>query len=87
MRDNREFSILLGLGNDGSFAVSLPAAALNVPLSGGRDAYDDAPGMLQVTGVDNAGSVFSEVIHVFEREGDHFHANYQGIIWELESDD
>jgi hypothetical protein len=85
-RDNQAMSILLNLENDGSFAVSMPAGVLNLPLSGGRYAYNDSTGALQIMGINNLNAYFSEVIQVFEREDDHFHANYLGSIWELESE-
>jgi hypothetical protein len=53
-------------------------------LSGGRFAYDDSTGMLQIMGVNNLNAVFNEVLHVFEREDDHFHVRYLGAIWELQ---
>jgi TIR domain len=85
-RENQAMAIALDLENDGSFAVSMPAGVLNLPLSGGRYAYDDSTGMLEIMGVNNLGAVFRETIHVFEREDDHFHANYLGTVWELEGD-
>jgi len=85
-RDNQAMSILLNLENDGSFAVSMPAGVLNLPLSGGRYAYNDSTGALQIMGINNLNAYFSEVIQVFEREDDHFHASYLGSIWELESE-
>jgi len=85
-RENRAMSIALDLENDGSFAVSMPAGVMNLPLSGGRYAYDDSTGTLEIMGVNNLGAMFRETIHVFEREDDHFHANYLGAIWELEGD-
>jgi hypothetical protein len=84
---NPAISIALDLDNDGSFAVSMPAGVLDLPLSGGRYTYDDSTGMLQIMGVNNVDAFFSEVIQVFEREDDHFHARYQGAVWELQSDD
>ena len=86
-RENQNMSIALALENDGSFAVSMPAGVLNLPLSGGRYAYDDSTGTLEIMGVNNLGAMFRETIHVFEREDDHFHANYLGAIWELEGDE
>jgi hypothetical protein len=83
-RENQAMSIALDLESDGSFAVSMPAGVLNLPLSGGRYAYDDSTGMLEIMGVNNLGAMFRETIHVFEREDDHFHANYLGTVWELE---
>ena len=83
-RENQAMSIALDLENDGSFAVSMPAGVLNLPLSGGRYDYDDATGILEIMGVNNLGAMFRETIHVFEREDDHFHANYLGTVWELE---
>jgi hypothetical protein len=85
-RENQAMSIALDLESDGSFAVSMPAGVLNLPLSGGRYAYDDSTGALEIMGVNNLGAMFRETIHVFERENDHFHANYLGAIWELEGD-
>jgi hypothetical protein len=85
-RDNQAMSILLNLEDDGSFAVSMPAGVLNLPLSGGRYAYNDTTGALQIMGINNLNAYFSEVIQVFEREDDHFHASYLGSIWELESE-
>jgi hypothetical protein len=85
-RENQAMSIALDLENDGSFAVSMPAGVLNLPLSGGRYAYDDSTGVLEIMGVNNLGAMFRETIHVFEREDDHFHANYLGTVWELEGD-
>ena len=85
-RDNQAMSILLNLENDGSFDVSMPAGVLNLPLSGGRYAYNDATGQLQIMGMNNLNAYFSEVIQVFEREDDHFHASYLGSVWELESE-
>jgi hypothetical protein len=86
-RENQDMSIVLSLEDDGSFQVSMPAGVLNLPLSGGRYAYDDSTGMLQITGMNNVNAFFSEVIHVVEREDDHFHATYLGTIWELESEE
>jgi len=83
-RENQAMSIALDLENDGSFAVSMPAGVLNLPLSGGRYDYDDSTGILEIMGVNNLGAMFRETIHVFEREDDHFHANYLGTVWELE---
>ena len=83
-RENQAMSIALDLENDGSFAVSMPAGVLNLPLSGGRYDYDDSTGLLEIMGVNNLGAMFRETIHVFERENDHFHANYLGTVWELE---
>jgi hypothetical protein len=83
-RENQDMSIALDLENDGSFAVSMPAGVLNLPLSGGRYEYDDSTGILEIMGVNNLGAMFRETIHVFEREDDHFHANYLGTVWELE---
>ena len=85
-RENQAMSIALDLETDGSFAVSMPAGVLNLPLSGGRYAYDDSTGILEIMGVNNVGAMFRETIHVFEREDDHFHANYLGTVWELEGD-
>ena len=85
-RENQAMSIALDLETDGSFAVSMPAGVLNLPLSGGRYAYDDSTGLLEIMGVNNLGAMFRETIHVFERENDHFHANYLGAVWELEGD-
>jgi hypothetical protein len=85
-RENQAMSIALDLENDGSFAVSMPAGVLNLPLSGGRYDYDDSTGLLEIMGVNNLGAMFRETIHVFERENDHFHANYLGTVWELEGD-
>ena len=85
-RDNQAMSILLDLEDDGSFAASMPGAVMDLPLSGGSYAYDDATGMLQISGINNLGALFSDVIHVFERENDHFHATYLGEIWELNSE-
>ena len=85
-RENQSMSIALDLESDGSFAVSMPAGVLNLPLSGGRYAYDDSTGVLEIMGVNNLGAMFRETIHVFEREDDHFHANYLGTVWELEGD-
>ena len=85
-RENQAMSIALDLENDGSFAVSMPAGVLNLPLSGGRYEYDDSTGMLEIMGVNNLGALFRETIHVFERENDHFHASYLGTVWELEGD-
>jgi tetratricopeptide (TPR) repeat protein len=82
-QDNAGISIALLLQDDGSFAVSMPAGVLDVPLSGGRFAYNDSTGMLQISGINNMGEVFNELIHVFEREDDHFHARYLGAVWEL----
>jgi hypothetical protein len=86
-RDNQDMSIVLDLEDDGSFQVSMPAGILDLPLSGGQFAYDDSTGMLQITGMNNMNAFFSEVIHVFEREDDHFHATYLNTIWELVSED
>ena len=36
-------------------------------------------------GINNLGGMFREVIHVFERENDHFHVNYSNAVWELTS--
>ena len=83
-RENQAMSIALDLESDGSFAVSMPAGVLNLPLSGGRYDYDDSTGILEIMGVNNLGAMFRETIHVFEREDDHFHANYLGTVWELE---
>jgi hypothetical protein len=85
-RENPAMSIALDLENDGSFAVTMPAGVLNLPLSGGRYAYDDSTGLLEIMGMNNLGAMFRETIHVFEREDDHFHANYLGTVWELEGD-
>ena len=85
-RENQAMSILLNLDNDGSFQVSMPAGVLNLPLSGGRYAYNDSTGMLQISGMNNLNAYFNEIIQIFEREDDHFHANYLGSIWELESE-
>lgn len=85
-RENQAMSIALDLENDGSFAVSMPAGVLNLPLSGGRYEYDDSTGMLDIMGVNNLGALFRETIQVFERENDHFHARYLGTVWELEGD-
>lgn len=85
-RENQAMSIALDLENDGSFAVSMPAGVLNLPLSGGRYEYDDSTGMLDIMGVNNLGALFRETIQVFEREDDHFHARYLGTVWELEGD-
>ncbi len=85
-QQNEAMSILLNLEDDGSFQVSMPAGVLNLPLSGGRYAYNDATGMLQITGMNNLNAYFNEIIQIIEREDDHFHASYLGSIWELESE-
>jgi hypothetical protein len=82
-RDNSALSILLDLQPDGSFQVTMPAGVMSFPLSGGSYQYDTSSGMLQITGVNNLGGMFRELIHVFEREDDHFHANYSNAVWEL----
>ena len=86
-RENQDMSIVLDLEDDGSFQASMPAGVFDLPLSGGRYAYDDSTGLLQITGMNNVNALFSEVIHVTEREDDHFHATYLGTIWELESEE
>ena len=80
---NPALSIVLDLQQDGSFQVSVPAGGMSFPLSGGRYDYDAASGMLQIMGINNLGGMFREVIHVFERENDHFHVNYSNAVWEL----
>jgi len=82
-RENQAMSIVLNLEDDGSFAASMPGAVIDLPLSGGSYAYDDASGMLRISGINNLGAMFSDVIHVFERENDHFHVTYLDAIWEL----
>jgi|SRR5688572_2599578 hypothetical protein len=83
---NPALSIVLDLQPDGSFQVSVPAGAMSFPLSGGRYDYDASSGMLQIMGINNLGGMFREVIHVFERENDHFHVNYSNAVWELTSE-
>lgn len=80
---NPALSIVLDLQRDGSFQVSVPAGAMSFPLSGGRYDYDASSGMLQIMGINNLGGMFREIIHVFEREDDHFHVNYSNAVWEL----
>ena len=86
-RDNPELSIALLFDDDGSFAATMPTGVLDVPLSGGRFDYNDSTGMLRITGINNLGVPFSDVMHVFERENDHFHVRYLNAIWELQSAD
>ena len=82
-RENQAMSIVLNLEDDGSFAASMPGAVIDLPLSGGSYTYDDATGALRISGINNLGAMFSDVIHVFERENDHFHVTYLDAIWEL----
>jgi hypothetical protein len=86
-QEDRTISIALALDSDGSFEVSMPAGVLDLPLSGGNYSYNDSTGTIEIMGVNNLGAMFRETIHVFEREDDHFHANYLGTVWELEADD
>jgi hypothetical protein len=83
---NPGLSIVLDLQNGGTFQVSVPAGVMSFPLSGGTYQYDAASGMLQIMGINNLGGMFREIIHVFEREDDHFHANYSNAVWELTSE-
>jgi hypothetical protein len=83
---NPALSIVLNLQGDGTFQVSVPAGAMSFPLSGGNYQYDPSSGMLQIMGINNLGGMFREIIHVFEREDDHFHANYSNAVWELTAD-
>jgi hypothetical protein len=86
-RFNPSLSIVLDLQPGGSFQVSVPAGVMSFPLSGGSYQYDPSSGMLQIMGVNNLGGMFREIIHVFEREDDHFHANYSNAVWELTAGD
>jgi hypothetical protein len=85
-QQNPSLSIVLNLQNDGSFQVSVPSGAMDFPLSGGTYQYEPSTGMLQIAGINNLGGMFRELLHVFEREDDHFHVNYSNAVWELTAD-
>jgi hypothetical protein len=81
--DNQQMSFTLALNPNATFQVGASGGFYNVPLSGGSFAYDPSSGTLLMTGMNNAGGMFSEPMQVYERHDDHFHAMYAGIRWDL----
>jgi hypothetical protein len=66
--------------------VQTNAGIYNVPLSAGTFAYDPSSGTLQMSGMNNAGGLFSEPMQIYERHDDprpHFHIMYSNIRWDL----
>jgi tetratricopeptide (TPR) repeat protein len=84
--DNQAMQFQLALNPNATFQVQTNAGFYNVPLSGGTFAYDASSGLLQMSGINNAGGLFSEPMQVYERHDDpspHFHVMYAGIRWDL----
>jgi len=76
----------LALNPDSTFQVQTNAGFYNVPLSGGTFAYEPSSGRLQMSGINNAGGLFSEPMQIYERHDDpspHFHVMYANIRWDL----
>lgn len=84
--DNQSMQFQLALNPNATFQVQTNAGFYNVPLSGGTFMYDASSGTLQMSGINNAGGLFSEPMQVYERHDDpspHFHVMYAGIRWDL----
>ena len=84
--DNQAMQFQLALNPNATFQVQTSAGFYNVPLSGGTFAYDPSSGTLQMSGMNNAGGLFSEPMQVYERHDDpspHFHVMYAGVRWDL----
>ena len=81
--DNQQMQFQLALNPNATFQVQANAGFYSVPLSGGSFAYDASSGVLLLSGMNNAGGLFSEPMQVYERHEQHFHAMYAGIRWDL----
>jgi hypothetical protein len=84
--ENQQMQFELALNPNATFQVQTNAGFYNVPLSAGTFAYDPASGTLQMSGMNNAGGLFSEPMQIYERHDDpspHFHVMYSNIRWDL----
>jgi tetratricopeptide (TPR) repeat protein len=81
--DNQQMQFQLALNPDSTFQVQANAGFYNMPLSGGSFAYNSSTGVLQMSGINIQGGLFSEPMQVYERHDDHFHVMYANIRWDL----
>ena len=81
--DNQQIAFGLALNPDSTFQVQATAGIYNVPLSGGSFTYTPSSGVLQLSGMNNLGGVFSEPMQIYEAHEEHFHAMYAGVRWDL----
>ena len=84
--DNQQMQFQLALNSNATFQVQAGNGYYNMPLSAGSFAYDAPSGVLLMSGMNNAGGLFSEPMQVYERHDDpsrHFHVLYAGIRWDL----
>ena len=84
--DNQQMQFELALNPNSTFQVQTNVGLYSAPLSAGTFLYDQSSGTLQMSGVNNAGGLFSEPMQVYERHDDpspHFHVIYANIRWDL----
>lgn len=84
--DNQQVQFQLALNPNATFQVQASNGVYNLPLSAGSFAYDASSGVLLMSGMNNAGGLFSEPMQVYERHDDptlHFHVLYANIRWDL----
>jgi len=81
--DNQQMAFDLALNPDSTFHVQAGNGIYNLPLSGGSFAYNPASGVLQLSGINIQGGLFSEPLQVYEAHEGHFHAVYAGLRWDL----
>jgi hypothetical protein len=81
--DNPQIVFGLALNADSTFQVQAAAGFYSIPLSGGSYLYNPSTGILQLSGMNLQGGIFSEPMQVYEAHEDHFHAMYAGVRWDL----
>ena len=84
--DNQQVQFQLALNPNSTFQVQAGNGVYDLPLSAGSFAYDASSGVLLMSGMNNAGGLFSEPMQVYERHDDpslHFHVLYANIRWDL----
>src|SRR4029453_11399593 len=75
--DNQQGQFQVALNPNSTFQVQASNGYYNLPLSAGSFAYDASSGVLMMSGMNNAGGLFSEPRQVYERHDDpslHLHA-------------
>ena len=84
--DNQQMQFQLALNPNATFQVQASNGFYDLPLSAGAFAYDASSGVLLMSGMNNAGGMFSEPMQVYERHEEpslHFHVLYANIRWDL----
>jgi hypothetical protein len=83
---NQQMQFQLALNPNATFQVQANAGFYSLPLSAGSFAYDASSGVLLMSGMNNAGGLFSEPMQVYERHDEpsrHYHVLYANVRWDL----